>query len=141
MIEISGPTATIKAEELATLSDLYISYLGLILNTFTFVIGISGAMLAYVLKESKSRFVVYSLFIPSFICLTMGIGFILSVPKARVLGEALKELQVTLNLSLVAHSEILIYTLTGFGIFLIITGCILAALPIFKNHLNSLEFN
>ena len=118
------------AEQLTTLTDLYTSYLELSLNSFTFVLGICGAVVAYVIKERKTKRVVQlSLALPFTICLMFGIGFIYSVPKSLELTRALKRLQAQPDIDLVAHSDILTSALIGFGIGMILSALLLAIIP------------
>ncbi len=121
-------------DEFRVLIELYKFYLDIVLKSVTFVLGIVGAVLAYLLKEAKTHLSTYGLFVPSILCLGMGGAFLLSLKKAKELSVAIDDLYYKLDLVLKPHTEVLESSLFSFGILLIGLGFIIliSFIPITK---------
>ena len=127
-------------EEYSNLTDLYKFYLDIVLRSVIFVLGIVGAVLAYLLKESKSHLTAFGLFIPSALCMGVGILFIAGLQKAKELSSAVTDLGSKLNLTLTPHTEVLESALLWFGILLLVLGVVILSsiVPIYRYLKSSL---
>ncbi|GAA3620142.1 hypothetical protein [Flavivirga jejuensis] len=112
-------------QEFGVLTELYKFYLDIVLKSVTFVLGVAGAVIAYLLKEAKTHLSAYGLFVPSILCLGMGGGFLLSLKKAKELSVAIDNLHYKLDLVLKPHTEVLESSLFWFGILLMALGFII----------------
>jgi hypothetical protein len=108
--------------EYSQLLELFRFYLGLVLETVTFTLGVTGGIVAYVLKERRSRNEVLALSIPGLLCLGMGVGFIRSYFHVVELQERLDTLAGTLGVGLTPHVSTLSGALLGFGGVLALIG-------------------
>ena len=113
---------TIPLVEYQELSELFRFYLGLVLQTVTFTLGVTGAVVTYVLKDRKSRDEVFGLLIPAALCLAMGIGFLRGVFYSDELGSRLRELAGALRVGLPPHVNTLSGSLGFFGGLLLLVG-------------------
>jgi len=118
-------------EEFKQLTELLRFYTNLVLQTLTFVLTATGAVVAYVIKDFKEApYSPYGFAIPAALCIGMGVGFLINVSAARGLLERLRELTNTLRFGLPPHGTILVGSLRFFGILLIATGLGLSILLI-----------
>jgi hypothetical protein len=117
-------------EDYQRLSLLFQFYLELVLKVFTFVLGITGGVCAFVLGKSSSISHVASigLLLPAVLCTGMGIAFIRAAPSSAELSEALESLRKFLKRSIAPHTSNLTNSLYGFGGLLILCGLFLFVL-------------
>lgn len=106
------------------LSELFQFYLELVFKAFTFALGISGAVVAFVLgKDVGDRHAAtFGILLPAVLCAGMGLAFLRAVPSSRELTAALNRLKVALSLELAPHGRNLTMGLMWFGILLVISG-------------------
>jgi hypothetical protein len=116
-------------EEFKQLIELLRFYTNLVLQTVTFVLTATSAVVAYAIKEpiEPSR-VRYGYAIPAVLCFGMGVGFLLNILPAIELIDRLRALSQVLKFGLAPHGNILIGALAFFGGVLTMVGIILGVL-------------
>jgi hypothetical protein len=122
-----------QEEDYQRLSALFQFYLQLVLQAFTFALGIAGGVSAFVLGwEVHSRRVVsYGLFLPAALCIGMGASFLLAVRSSHKLNDALQTLKSSLRRALAPHATNLTAALRWLGILLVICGAFIVILWFF----------
>ena len=126
----SNATPDRRWDDYKHLSDLFRFYLELVFKAFTYTLGISGAVVAFVLgKDGPDRHVAaFGILLPAVLCLGMGVAFLFGISSARELTVALQKLRADLDLKLAPHGRNLSVGLLGFGALLVVAGCCLLAL-------------
>jgi hypothetical protein len=110
-------------EEFKQLGEFFRFYTNLMLQTVTLVLSATGAVVAYMVKESdQSRYGAYGFLIPAALCVGMGAGFLANTLTAAQLRVRLKELKESLGFGLVPHAGILVWALAFFGVVMTVTG-------------------
>jgi len=122
----------IPLEELRELLELFRFYLGLVLETLTFVLGMTGAVAAYSIKDGRPETRVYAMLVPCALCLFIGVGFLVGVYPAWELKVRVDQLARTLAFGLAPHTIALPWSLGVCGILLIGVG---ATLPLMARRL------
>ena len=72
----------LELQEFNYLVELFRFYLGLVLETVTFVLGVTGAVVAYVLQDGRSPSRWPGLIVPCALCVFVGAGFLAATPAA-----------------------------------------------------------
>jgi len=127
----SEPTSNRRWDDYKHLSDLFQFYLELVFKAFTFTLGVSGAVVTFVLgKEVQDdrHTAAFGILLPAVLCIGMGIAFLRAIPSAHELTDALNRLKVALGLELAPHGRNLSTGLTWFGILLVVAGVFLCGL-------------
>jgi Leucine-rich repeat (LRR) protein len=124
------PDETRQLEDYVRLSALFQFYLQLILQAFTFALGVAGGVSAFVLgwDVHNRRQVAWSLLLPAALCLGMGFSFIFSVRSSRNLNDALQTLKCSLRRKLAPHATNLSHSLLWLGMLLVVCGFVIILL-------------
>lgn len=102
-------------KEFERLTELFKFYMQLTLNTFTFAVGIAGAVCAFSLgKDNPHRLAAVGLLLPAALCIGLGLAFWHARDSTRQLNEALQHLKESLELTLAPHAKNLT---DGLGLF------------------------
>lgn len=121
------PKTDFRWDDYEHLSELFRFYLDLVLKAFTFALGVSGAVVAFILGKDVQNLEIasFGLLLPSVLCIGMGVAFIRAIPSSRELTEALSSLKVSLGLQLAPHGKNLSVMLNWFGWILLSSGVFL----------------
>jgi hypothetical protein len=130
---------TIPLAEYGELSELFRFYLGLVLETVTFTLGVAGGIVTYVLKERKSKEEVFGLVIPAILCLGMGIGFLRALGYISELRNRLGVVATALGIGLAPHVSTLSGSVWFFGLVLtsVGIGLLILIIPLYRRPLKT----